>query len=159
MRAVTDIREIKGWGADIDPDNRPAYPMKRPAGNDNQSMDWQRPAQQPVQVKIFHSIERPGITAVFGTSTPPRGLSGLIRRFAYRYSESSYAHWMPLILADRVNMIEGIFGDLLHGRIPNIFSEMGLRSEFRHNPKGLAVRVGVGVLVAYGLYAFFTRRR
>ena len=50
--------------------------------------------------EVLHSNERPNISAAFGTSTPPSGLSGALRRFAFRYSESSYAHWLPLMLAD-----------------------------------------------------------
>ncbi len=49
---------------------------------------------QPVNVEVLHSNERPHLTAVFGTSSPPSGLSGSIRRFAFRYSESSYGHWL-----------------------------------------------------------------
>jgi hypothetical protein len=30
------------------------------------------------------SIEHEFLTPVFGTSTPPRGLSGVVRRYAYR---------------------------------------------------------------------------
>ena len=36
----------------------------------------------------------------------------MIRRFAFKYSESSYGHWLPLMLADRVNKVEGVLDDL-----------------------------------------------
>lgn len=72
---------------------------------------------QPLRMKIYHSTERRGITPVFGTSTPPTGLSGKIRDIAYRLNENDVRHWFLWLFADRVNVVEG--------RIPNIFSEMG----------------------------------
>ena len=74
-------------------------------------------------VEVLHSNERPDLTSVFGTSTPPSGPSGSLRRLAFRYSESSYGHWLPLVLADRVSVVEGVVGDLKHGHVPNILAE------------------------------------
>ena len=115
---------IKGWGTDLDHKNRPAYPMERTPPR-LEGLDWHDVEDQPLRMKIYHSTERPGITPVFGTSTPPTGLSGKIRDIAYRLSENDVRHWFLLLFADRVNVVEGIGHDLLHGRIPNIFSEMG----------------------------------
>ena len=61
---------------------------------------------------VIASGERPGITPVFGTSVPPSGLSGWIRRRAFRRSESDLRHWMLLLLADRVNVAEGLVDDV-----------------------------------------------
>ncbi len=91
---------IKGWGVDADPKNEPTYPMKKYTGDDHLRLDYIRPVQQPVNVEVLHSNERPNVTATFGTPNPPSGLSGMIRRYAFRYSESSYGHWLPLLLAD-----------------------------------------------------------
>src|SRR4051812_23642141 len=114
---------IIGWAIDSDPENHPAYPMKQTEGGEAEDLYWLTPYQQPVDIEVLRSIERPDMTAVFGTSTPPSGLSGSIRRFAFKYSESSWLHWVPLLLADRVNMLEGILHDFSRGHIPNIFSE------------------------------------
>ena len=46
----------------------------------------------------------------------------MIRRIAFRYSESSYGHWLPLMLADRVSVVEGVLGDLKHGHVPNVLT-------------------------------------
>ncbi|WP_332871469.1 hypothetical protein [Spirosoma rhododendri] len=89
--------------------------------------------QQRVDMEILHSVERPGITRVFGTSTPPSGLSGAIRRYAYKYSEATATHWMTLILADRVNAIEGKLDDLRHGILPNPWVERGWGAEWKYN--------------------------
>src|SRR3569832_1705726 len=106
--ADTPKDHIPGWGIDADPKNDPTYPMKHRNGADYERINYEKPPQQPVNMEILHSIERPGITRVFGTSTPPSGLSGAIRRYVYRYSDATTAHWMGLILADRVNAVEGV---------------------------------------------------
>ncbi len=115
---------IPGWGIDADPKNDPTYPMRNRANDHHEGSNWERPSQQPVDIELLKSIERPTVSAVFGTSVPPSGLSGAIRRLAFKQSESEYGHWLPLILADRVNVVEGIIDDLVHGHIPNIFAEL-----------------------------------
>ena len=144
---------IKGWGIDANPENDPAYPMKDRTNAEHTGYSWKRPTQQPINVEILHSNERPNVTAVFGTSTPPSGLSGMIRRFAFRYSESSYGHWLPLIFADRVNVVEGIIDDLAHGHVPNIFAEKGYNAEWKFNKKGMIVRAAIGLAIVGGIVA------
>ena len=148
-----DYTHIKGWGIDADPKNEPTYPMKKYTGDDHKRLNWDRPPLQPVNIEVLHSIERPNITAVFGTSTPPSGLSGAIRRYAFQFSENQYMHWLPLLLADRVNVVEGIVDDLKRGHIPNIFAEKGMKAELKHNPKGLAKKVLVTLAVTSIAYA------
>ena len=105
-----DRSQINGWGADLDRSKRPAVPMERqPPRLEN--VHWEIPDAQPQTVEVLHSIERPGNTPVFGTACPPSGLSGKIRRAAFRHSEGRLRHWMMLLLADRVNVIEGLFSD------------------------------------------------
>lgn len=99
--------------------------MRTRTPDDHKGYNWERPAMQPVNIEVLQSIERPGITAVFGTSVPSSGLSGVIRRFAFHYSESNYLHWLPLLLANRLNVVEGVLSNLVHGRVPNIFAEKG----------------------------------
>lgn len=146
-----DYSHIKGWGVDADPKNDPTYPMKHRTNEEHKGYSWERPSQQPVGVEVLHSNERPNVTAVFGTSTPPSGLSGLIRRFAFRYSENSYLHWLPLIFADRVNVVEGVLDDLTHGHIPNIFAEKGYKAEWKHDRKGLLTKLAVGAVLIAGV--------
>lgn len=111
MHQATDHSHIPDWGVDLDPHKRPAVPMERTPPR-LEGLHWDRPAQQPQTVEILHSIERPGITPVFGTSVPPSGVSGWIRRRAFRRSESDLRHWMLLLLADRVNVAEGMVDDV-----------------------------------------------
>ena len=148
---------IQGWGADLDPANRPAYPRERKPPR-LEGVHWERPEQQAQHVEILHSTERPGITPVFGSTLPPSGLSGRLRRLAFRHSENDLRHWLLLLLADRVNVGEGLVDDLSRGHVPRLYAEMGGRAELRHNPAG-AVRKGLVVAGAVGLCWLMLRRR
>jgi hypothetical protein len=154
-----DPSQIKGWGVDTDPRNDPTYPMKHRNDGEHAGYSWERPLQQPITTEILHSIERPNVTSVFGTSTPPSGLSGSIRRFAFRYSESSYGHWLPLMLADRVSVVEGLLDDLKHDRVPNVFAELGWKAEWKHNRTSLVRRILIRVVLISAAVAYFRSRR
>ena len=154
-----DLSQIKGWGVDANPKNDPTYPMKHRNDGEHTGYSWERPPQQPITTEILHSIERPDVTSVFGTSTTPWGLSGSIRRFAFRYSESSYGHWLPLMLADRVRVAEGVLGDLGHGHVPNLFAERGCKAEWRHNRASLVLRILVRVALISAAVAYLRGRR
>jgi hypothetical protein len=147
-----DPKTVKGWGVDADPKNDPTYPMRRRTEMDHAGYAWDRPAQQPADVEVLHSNERPNVSAVFGTSTPPSGLSGALRRFAFGYSENSYGHWLPLMLADRIGVAEGIADDLAHGHVPNIPGELGVREEWRHDRSRLEMQL---LVVGSGLVSWF----
>lgn len=150
---------IPGWGMDADPENDPTYPMKHRTGADYERFNYEKPPQQPVNIEVFHSVERPGITRVFGTSTPPKGLSGAIRRWAYKYSEATTAHWMGLILADRVNVLEGLVDDVKQGTLPNYFKERGWAAEWKYNRQGFIKNAATGLLVTAAVIAACTTKR
>jgi hypothetical protein len=152
-----DYTHILGWGIDADPKNDPTYPIRDRSNDHHEGYNWERSAQQPMDEEVLKSIERPSVSAVFGTSTPPSGLSGAIRRLAFKQSESEYGHWLPLILADRINMIEGVIDDLKRGHVPNIFAERGWNAEWKHNRAGLVQKVVIAAVVTGGLIAFFNR--
>jgi len=156
---ANDYAHINGWGIDADPENEPTYPMKHYTGDDHQRLNYQRPPLQPVTVEVLHSNERPNLTAVFGTSTAPSGISGAIRRKAFTYSESNWGHWLLLIAADRVNAVEGIVDDFSKGHIPNVFAERGWKAEWKHNPKGLAQKVVVGLAVTAVVVTLLSRKK
>ena len=156
---VIDPSQVKGWGVDANPENDPTYPMKNRNNGEHAGYSWERPTQQPKSVEVLHSNERPNVTAAFGTSTPPSGLSGMIRRFAFNYSENSYGHWLPLMLADRVGMVEGVLDDLTHGHVPNIFGELGWKAEWKHNRTSLVTRVLVGAVLTSTAVVYLRSRR
>jgi hypothetical protein len=130
---------IPGWGADLDPADRPSVPRLKfdPAAT---GAHWDFPDRQPERSPRERSIEHKFLTPVFGTSTPPRGLSGVVRRYAYRYSEGRAAHWLLLLAADRVDAIESHLASFATLRPDNPFTETGIKSEFTHN--GWKARVG-----------------
>lgn len=158
MKEIKDYSHIKGWGVDQNPIDVPAYPMKHRTENDNKGMIWERPTQQEVNVEILHSNERPSVSAVFGTPVPPSGFSGKIRRFAFQYSESKVMHWIALLLADRVQMFEGLADDVKQGHFPDIFSELGGRAEIKHNPAGFAKKAIVSVALVTLVVALIKRK-
>jgi hypothetical protein len=154
-----DYAHIKGWGVDLDPKNRPAYPMERtPPRLDG--VPLREPEQQAEKVKILHSNERPGITPVFGTTLPPSGVSGKLREFAFKYSENDLRHWLVLLLADRINMFEGIADDLKRGRLPDLIAETGIKSEFKYN-RAAAVKktIAAASIIGIGVYLLMRNKR
>src|SRR5688572_26782649 len=157
-RQKTPPPDIQGWGADLDPKMRPAVPMERtPPRLDN--VHWKAPARQAQTVKVYHSTERPGLTPVFGTSAPPSGVSGMIRGAAFRFSENDLRHWLMLLFADRVNVVEGILDDLAHGHVPNFFTEMGGPAEWKHNRQGFIRKAFIAGAVVGVLYYANQRRK
>jgi hypothetical protein len=130
---------IPGWGADLDPADRPSYPkLQYPADT---GARWDFPERQPEKWPRERSIEHAFVTPVFGTAQPPKGLSGAVRKYAYRrFSEGRLAHWLLLVVADRVDAVESHLASLLSGRPDDPVTESGVKGEFTHN--GLASRRG-----------------
>ena len=148
-----DPATVVGWGVDADPENDPTRPMRDRAGAPGPDGFWDRPSLQIPDVEILQSVEHVRQPAVLGESTPPSGLSGVLRRQAFAFSESQWGHWLILMLADRINMVEGLVEDLSRGRIPNPLVETG-RVPRRHAREAAiltAVAVGVGVVLALRL--------
>lgn len=155
-----DPATIPGWGVDADPRNDPTFPMRDASGADGDPARRTRPPRQRPRVELLVSIERNDLPAVFGTASPPSGVSGTIRRAAFRYSESHWAHWLMLMAADRVNVVEGVAKDLGRGRIPNVPAEMGARAEWEHNRSGFVEKAAVvGAVVGLGLLLLRRRTR
>jgi hypothetical protein len=159
MKKNEDYKNIPGWGMDADPENEPTYPMKNYTGDDHERINYERSEQQPQTVEILMSNERPAITRVFGTSVPPSGLSGAIRRYAFQHSEDRYRHWIPLILADRVNVFEGIIDDLKSGYLPNLIKERGLAMEWKYNRKGVIKKGRDGFVSECRAHCFYAPKK
>ena len=151
------LQHIQGWGADLDRKNRPAVPMERTPPRFINIPDGD-PVPQGQHVEVLVSTERPGRTPLFGSAQPPSGLSGAIRRLAFKSTENDLRHWLLLLLADRVNVVEGIGDDLAKGKVPNILAEMGIKSELKHNPAGLVKKVAIGAAVI-GAACYLMKRR
>jgi hypothetical protein len=130
---------IPGWGVDLDPKDRPSVPRER-FDPDLNGAHWDFPERQPEKWPRERSVEHKFLTPVFGTSCPPRGLSGVVRRYAFRYSEGRAAHWLLLLGADRVDALEHHLGSFLSLRPDNPITETGVLSELSHHP--IASRFG-----------------
>jgi hypothetical protein len=157
--STQNYKDIPGWGLDADPENEPTYPMKNYTGDDHNRIRYERSEQQPTDVEILHSNERPRLTAVFGTTVPPSGLSGMIKRYAFQHSEDRYRHWLPLILSDRINVFEGLIDDIKDGRFPNIIAERGFKAEWKYNRPALIKKILVGAVVAAVVWSSINKKR
>ena len=158
-RTPIDPRSVVGWGHDANPENDPTYPYRDRSNDQGLAVNWERPTPQQSDVELLQSIEFNHRPAVFGTSAPPSGISGMIRRLAFRWSESNWLHWLLLMGADRINVVEGVVEDLGRGKVPNIPAEMGAASEWAHNKKGFVIKSAVVVGAAVGLIALLRSRR
>lgn len=150
---------IKGWGSDLDRARRPGVPRDKAP---EIGVEFLYPAltQQQPSVRIHKSTEHARLTPVFGTSCPPAGVSGKMRDAAYRYSEGRLERWLMLLAADRVNVVEDVVNELAHLRVPNVFDEMGLRSEWKHNRSGVITTAAVALIaVAAMSFAVGAKRR
>jgi hypothetical protein len=132
-------QRIPGWGADLDPKNRPAVPKERWVAGKT-GAHWDFPERQVPRWERERTPEHKFLTPVFGTACPPKGLSGVVRRYAYKYSEGRSAHWLLLMLADRIDVVESLVGATLRGQPDNFLAEYGLAAELKRN--GVRSRLG-----------------
>jgi hypothetical protein len=129
---------IPGWGVDLDPKDRPSVPRER--FDLATGAHWDFPERQDEKWPRERSVEHKFLTPVFGTSCPPKGLSGALRKYAYRYSEGRAAHWLILVAADRVDAWGHHLRSLLTLRPDNPVTETGVLSEFSRH--GISSRFG-----------------
>jgi hypothetical protein len=120
---------IPGWGADLDPADRPSHPkLKYDPGSTG--AHWRFPERQPGAEGRERSIEHAFVTPVFGTAQPLHGASGAIRRLAYRrFSEARLAHWLLLIAGDRVDAWGAHLRSFASLHPDNPITETGVLSE------------------------------
>jgi hypothetical protein len=97
----------------------------------------------------------PDLTAVFGTACPPRGLSGALRNLAFEYSEGTARHWLTLLLADRVDVLESAAAAVLKGNPDNFIAEKGWIARLTGGDEKRRRRLKI----AAGMAAFLVVRR
>ena len=97
-------QQTKARAVDASRRNRPGVPMERPP----EPLAGSRTPIEPqhADVKVFKHESRADLPPVYGTAQPPAGLSGLLRKWAYGYPDNLTRHWMMLMLADRVDVLE-----------------------------------------------------
>ena len=120
---------IPGWGADLDPADRPSH-SKLHYAPERTGAHWRFPDRQPGAEGRERSIEHAFVTPVFGTAQPLHGPSGLIRRLAYRrFSEARLAHWLLLLAGDRVDAWGSHLRSFASMHPDNPVTETGVLSE------------------------------
>lgn len=103
MNTMQERSQIPGAGIDLH--DRPGVPMEtepRPVGHAH----WQEPERQKPQVRVLKRAGLERLTPVISNAIPPRGLSGIIRRAAYRIPEHRMSHWLLLLAGDRIDVLE-----------------------------------------------------
>ena len=122
---------IPGWGADASFDKRPGFPGERTPPSPLVNIPGY-PQRQTLGRPTVHGRGRP-LTPVYGTACPPRGISGILRRLAYRAEDYKARRWLLLVIADKIDVIE-------------------------HNPGRLVVFLGALAVGAIGIRALAARR-
>jgi hypothetical protein len=105
MNVTNRADTVPDWGVDLADETRPGVPMEHapaPAGNAH----WSVPEAQNGEPTAMKTAPLGGSTPVFGTAQPPKGLSGLLRKAAYRIPEHKVKRWLMLLMADRVDIAE-----------------------------------------------------
>jgi hypothetical protein len=108
---------VPGWGIDLPTRNRPGIPYERPP-QPVPGAHWTTPARQVATVEVLKRAGLAELTPVFGTAVPPHGLSGSLRRLAYQIPDHDTRHWLVLMAADRVDVIESDVGGFVRRSLP-----------------------------------------
>lgn len=101
-RQRIDHQDPRVQGADAAMADRPGVPMEK----DPRESILREPERMRDVPRVTRRMELRQMTPVFSTAFPPRGLSGALRRKAYRLPETHARHWMTLLFADRVELWE-----------------------------------------------------
>lgn len=67
--------------------------------------------------------------------------------------------WVPLVLADRINVWEGILDDLSKGTIPNIPKERGWKAEWEHNRTNFTLKIALTAAVTTAAVVLILQQR
>jgi hypothetical protein len=129
MSTTIEQPTVPNWGIDRTPDHRPGEPREaqpRPL----EGAHWSTPALQASAVPVLKRADLAELTPVFSTAVPPHGISGELRRLAYQYPDQDNKHWILLLLADRVDVIESDLGGFVRRALPVV---------------AIAAAIGVGI--------------
>jgi hypothetical protein len=125
-QSTSGANVLLGESVDASMSRRPGVPMEMSPPHAMGAAHWAQPERQRDPGNILKRKGLRELTPVFGTSTPPRGLSGLLRRAAYRIPEHATSHWLLLLFADRVDVIEHRPLSLLPLALPLVAGSAGV---------------------------------
>ncbi len=104
---------IPGWGVDRKPESRPGYPLYKEYRAPHDTLQGESPARETV---------------------PLKGLSGILRRAAYRAPDWKARRWILLMVADRIDALESRLTPrnlLIAGGIGGVIAAAALRRRRR----------------------------
>src|SRR5690242_8115684 len=112
--SMAPIPDVSESSPDVNPEPRPGVPMETaPAPIAGATATLERQTNRPSTGKRPELDE---YTPVYGSKQPGKGLSGVMRRAAYKLPDYRPARWMTLLAADRVDVIESYAAELLSTR-------------------------------------------
>jgi hypothetical protein len=102
---VQGLQVQRGIGSDSSPLQRPGVPQEQQPPQPLASAHWLQPDRQQASEEplVGHGLT---LTPVFSTALPTRGLSGVLRRVAYRVPDYKARRWLLLMAADRIDVLE-----------------------------------------------------
>jgi hypothetical protein len=105
-QAMQPVTHPSYWGVDLDLDRRPGVGKRNfdPKPWPNTRYPPERQPGEPAAP--MHGRPNKSMPPVFGTTVPLQGLSGRVRRLAYRYPDHYPRHWILKLLGDRVDVWE-----------------------------------------------------
>lgn len=149
-----DDRQLAGLRTIDPPADRPGVPMEaEPSAAPG--AHWTEPARQPGADQAPHRVELEHATPVFGTAQPLHGLSGALRSRAYAIPEHFARHWLLLLVADRVDVVEDRLGSAMAAPLERAGMAEGAR-RLRANPLPIFGGLAAG---AWIVSRVFRRRR
>ena len=104
---------IPGWGVDRDPGSRPGYPLEQ---------------ERHIGFDTVQGVPP------YTETIPLKGLSGIVRRAAYKVPDWKPRRWMMLLLADRLDSLESKLTPrnlLLGGGLSGVIAAVLLRRRLR----------------------------
>lgn len=135
--------------ADAAPEDRPGVPREADPEAAERTNSGEPPAQPGREERSTRAaLER--ATPVFGTAQPYRGTSGRMRRLAYSIPEHRVRHWLLLLAADRVDVLEDRIGGVM-GRMLGAIGLKRAGRRVREDPLPVVLGAAAGMLLARGL--------
>lgn len=146
----TDGRESAAVHTIDAPADRPGVPMEaEPTAAPG--AHWAEPTRQPGAEHALHRVELERATPVFGTAQPLHGLSGVLRARAYAIPEHFARHWLMLLVADRVDVVEDRVGSAMAAPLERAGMVEGAR-RLRSNPLPFAAGLAAGAWIVGRVY-------
>jgi len=116
-QAMQPVVRPSWWGVDRDMSRRPGVPAQRePRPWPNSRFPPER--QQGEPASLMHGGPNKEFPPVFGTAIPLKGLSGMVRRYAYQFPDHYPRYWLLKLLGDRIDSWEHRLARVLPWAVP-----------------------------------------